>query len=699
MSLSSGGPLLFGELSGTSWHQRFVAEEFQIFLDHYPERVIIVDRCLSAEELSKKAEIREYHEKVISYFLDNKAIDGRMPIEILHDLRRIRASVFGGVQRSAVSCPARFSGLYRQKYEASNPELRNKFEADLKMADKVIFLPGKASGLGDGITLIKSLTDADVEVSCQTSSDLPLHADGIKKLRAHQKNAFILTSNIWLYLEIFRQMKGFGLILNNSEWFSRGLFQASFDSEKSCAEGLNDSGYSRMLRKTDNDDFKVIAGVQTREFPGDVDVTGVQYNSLNLEAFLLGKPPEELSVRVKNRKNKAGGDLRKADFSTGFYQITADEVTSSTAGEKDSVLVSTAVFTERDVTVSPIFLSACAAPEELELPGRGFLSSFNYYFTDNLLKLYNAGVPENQRAGMTNFFIDYLGNKQDGEWVETFPLYDKAFLGCTESGRLFAGHFPLEEIAVTAEAHRMLFSREEINPEGDGSRNGFYLPSSGRESAGAGKYCIVLIQDQIIYQGCGPCFIPPMGAVAVVSSSLSNINNTVSIRTRLMGLPEEQSSLRWLVGGFNLLMGNGENYYSTPSAAEERLSKEGWRSAASGRTQETQLIPGVRQPRVVFGRTGSGRLFLSQFSGRTRASCGASFKDCVDYSSFNVAGNEKIDFLINFDGGASASLIGYEDGKYQNFSLSAPSLTNPAGTARPLPAYFSIKFNSAAGEE
>jgi hypothetical protein len=699
MSLSFSGPLLFGELSGTNWHKRFAAEEFQIFLDHFPERVIIMDGCLSEEDLLKKVEIREYHEKITSYFLDNNTIDEQMPIEILNDLRRMRVSVFGGGKRGSASSSARFSGLNRQKYVASEPKLRNKLEAELKIADKVLFIPGLTFGIDDDIKLIKTLTDADVEVKYHTSFDLPLYADGIEELKGYQKNTFILTTNIWLYLEIFRQMKGFGFILNNSEWFSRGLFQTSFDSEQSRSLGLYKSGYSRMLRKADNDGLKVIAGVQTRLFPEDVDVTGVQHNSLSLKDFLLGKSTEELSKRILNRKNMVDCGLGKADLDSGFYRISPDEVSSSSVGAKNSVMVSTAVFVESDITASPIFLSSCAAPEALELSGSGFLSSFNYYFTENLLKLYNTGIPENQRVGMTNFFIDYLGIKQDGEWVETFPLYNKAFLGCMGSGRLFAGHYPLEEISLNTGTDQIVFCKEEINPEGDSSRHGFYLPSSGRESAGAGKYCIVLIQDQVIYQGQGPFLIPPMGAVAVISTTLSKVHNTLNIRTRLMGLPEEQSRLRWLIGGFNLLMGKGQNFYSTPADAEQSLSKEGWRSAASGRTQETQLIPGIRQPRVVFGRTEGGRLFLSQFSGRTRTTCGASFKDCIDFSRLYVAGNEKIDFLINFDGGASASLIGYKDGLCQNLSLSAPSMTNPAGTARPLPAYFSIKFNTATGEE
>ena len=83
-----GKPFLYKELAGTSWHKRFAAEEFLIFLDRYPERKILVDSVLSKKELQDKDRLKEYQKGLINYILNNKELDEKMPLEILKDLRR-----------------------------------------------------------------------------------------------------------------------------------------------------------------------------------------------------------------------------------------------------------------------------------------------------------------------------------------------------------------------------------------------------------------------------------------------------------------------------------------------------------------------------------------------------------------------------------------------------------------------------------
>nr|WP_230391607.1 MULTISPECIES: phosphodiester glycosidase family protein [unclassified Oceanispirochaeta] len=122
------------------------------------------------------------------------------------------------------------------------------------------------------------------------------------------------------------------------------------------------------------------------------------------------------------------------------------------------------------------------------------------------------------------------------------------------------------------------------------------------------------------------------------------------------------------------------------------LEREGWLSTQSQQTQETQLNPEKREPRCVFGRTSQKRLILAVISGRSRISCGATFSESTKFVRELLKENEKLDFLINFDGGASASLIANDNGSCKNLSMTAPSAGNPAGIPRRLNTYFSLNI-------
>ena len=201
----------------------------------------------------------------------------------------------------------------------------------------------------------------------------------------------------------------------------------------------------------------------------------------------------------------------------------------------------------------------------------------------------------------------------------------------------------------------------------------------------------MIVQDRIICSGAGPFLVPPVGAVIVLKDSPGEIPVSVGVKTRFDGLPFDMEDIRWLVGGFNLLIKDGRNLYPNTAVGIRSLRSEGWMLEQSARTQETQLTAGIRQPRLVFGRTVSGRLFAVQFAGRTNMSDGASFSECADFVLTEIASDDEIDFCINFDGGASAAIIGVGADGVRPLSFSAPSASNPAGVPRPLPAYFSIK--------
>ncbi len=713
MTSPIGRPFQFQELAGTSWHKRFAAEEFQIFLDHYPEKKIIIDSALSNKELNDKDKLDDYHTRLINYILNNEKIDEKMPIEILKDLRRLRIEVFGidvfptTVIRDNLS------------YDRSDIELRKKLENHLRSVKRILFIPGKPESFKEELSLLFELTEAEIQVVCSNDPlvrgvteemfhilqgqkpfsnmtinldfSFPLHNDGIKRLEIFQNSGvFVFTTNIWVYLEIFRKIKNFGFILNNTEWFSRGLLQSSFKLAGDSLKGFANSGYTEMLLKYKDHNGMTLAGLQTSQFPSEIDASGVQYNALSLSDFLRGKSPESLTLSMGNKINEfnKGNDCITA--SNGLYRITSNEVINTEFRDPEAVSVSFVTADERCVNAAPLLLDSCKQPEALRISETGILISFNYYFTKNLVEYYNALVSEKEMLRIKDFFIDYLSAELDGKWFETLPLYNKAFLGCTLEGKIFAGHFSLGKVDLFLEDEKYNFTKETINPTGDGSSEGLYLPSSDREFVGKGKYCVVIIQDQIIYRGDGPCRLPPIGAVFVMRDTIPGNRKTVSFRVSWKNLPCAKDRLKWLFGGFNLLVENGKNYYSNLSDADKSLKNEGWKSKASRGTQETQLDPRIRQPRAVFGRTKSGKLLLAQFSGRTNISRGATFNETIVFVQNEIADSDGLDFLINLDGGASASMIGHKNGKYFNFSLTAPSETNPAGVVRPLPAYFSL---------
>jgi len=717
MTSSNGGPFLFKELEGTSWHKRFAAEEFQIFLDHYPERKIVSDSALTEKETGDKARLEEYHGLLIDYILNNAELNEKMPIEILKDLRGLRFKQFG----LYASCPTDDKPLL---YDRTDMTLRKKLESKLSQAEKILFFPGKPESFKAELTLLSELTEAEIHIVCSEDPllcsvtgkmiddlqkqknfsslkknralSLPLYSRGIETLKDLQNEGFLVfTTSIWLYLEIFRNMADFGFILNNSEWFSRGLLQHSYEQGEDNLLAFSKSAYTDMHLKFNHHEGMTLAGFQRAPFPSDINVSGVQYTTLSLSSFLREESPRslKLSMSEKVREFNRGNEVIKA--SSGLYRIEPDGIFKTDIHDREAVLVSLITTEEQKINAAPIFLNTCTPPEVIKMKETGVFSSFNYYFTDNLVKYYNNRVSEKEKLQIRNFFIDYLSAEINGEWFETLPLYNKALLGCTKKGRIFAGHFLPEKVDLFLEDRQFTFSDNEINPAGDGSSEGIYLPSSERDSVGEGRFCVVIVQNQIIYRGQGPCTVPPVGAVAVVKESIPGRNEAVRFQISWKDMPYSGDDLLWLVGGFNLLVEKGKNVYSTLAEADNSLINEGWKSEASQATQETQLDPKIRQPRAVFGRTKSGQLLLAQFSGRTAASRGATFSETALFIEQIIEARDELDFLINFDGGASASIIGYKKGKYSNFSLTAPSETNPAGVARRLPVYFSLSLKTA----
>lgn len=92
-------------------------------------------------------------------------------------------------------------------------------------------------------------------------------------------------------------------------------------------------------------------------------------------------------------------------------------------------------------------------------------------------------------------------------------------------------------------------------------------------------------------------------------------------------LPGRRYGPEW--SATNFLMHGGQNLYTSEGDGAETLTREGWNLRQSQMTQETQLVPGQRQPRALPGCTISGDLLLLVISERTCHSVGASFPEAM----------------------------------------------------------------------
>lgn len=750
-------PFCFGDLKGTSWYHRFVAEEFYIFLDHYPERKIIEDSLVTSEGLYPRKLTEKYQDLILSYFLDNeenpgRSRDSKTPLQVLLDLREIRKKLIpefdyngkkelSGINLSEVSG---FSHSYNDRlspvrdllklYPGYKASLTPSLEDGLKHSRRILFVPGSVANLEGELSVLRRMTPGVIEILPVDDPMMPGITKGqLKQLLFSGKDSdnrlkdskicighecslsptddllkrllnnistehdLLFTTNIWFYLSVFRRVEKIGFFLTNKEWFSRGLFQKSWEKPDDHLSGMRPGSYKNIVKSVTPHCGVLLAGMQTSFFPREVNITGTGYSSLGLSDFLEGKAPESLDSRIREQGQVLGENIPGLQFSNRRCVIDSNNVVRMAEPEEECVLVTSLIFPEKSAALEPLLHGSGLPPEGPDLHGQGFLCPFNYYFTSNLVRLHNACASPEEGLKFENFFIDYLGKRTDTGWNETIPLYNKAFLGCTLTGTLFAGHFPLEGAGIILDGKEIFIPLSEINPKYQSEKTSLYLPSFSEDQVGENRKCLVLVQDQMVYYGSGPCRIPPAGTVIVLEHPHNKKPVSIQWKPVLGKLPFPIEELAWLVGGFNLLSGDGENYYPNPAGGRESLCEEGWNTPGSGRTQETQLDPAVRQPRVVLGKTRRGNLVLSLFSGRTDVSYGATFSETVAHTMDLLPTGEDLDFLINLDGGASASVTYYKDDFRMSTGLTAPSFTNPTGVPRRLPGYLSIKINTTSG--
>lgn len=715
----------YGAIRESAWYRRFFCAEYRIRLNGEPPRHLIID-----EEVDQAlpADLRRgYEDKIRELFLHSPDFDKLTPWDLLLRLRDIKGEVLppeslGGTKRAGEED----SGAGEQRIELTPLSLtRNRSllylcahpEGAAEARRWFAGAPGQKHILARfrdprlrGLPLEaqrKLLAESGAEPLLL--SGLPLSQQDKELIADHtRRGALVAADGLWA-MTAGNSLLEEGLIeellltIRPDDWLTAALLGCPQDNTPS--RGTERTFSSEPSPEKPAGPRVRYTALMTSPFPYPFP-TGTEMPAISLLEYLQGKEPRSLEAR----RQEQNAFLRSfpASLEGGvlvFDNRLKQEKSAVRRGETTMVsLIKTGAG-----TITPRFYREPVLPplpdtEEESLHDSSLCGSFSYYFTESLRFWYNRLVPAPQRITEPNLPIDYIGlfdSRVCPEGFESLPLFSKALLGCARDGSLFAGHYPLEEAILRMEERSYRFGAADINPATPPSRPALYLPSFAGTGAaeetttevGEKRFCLVTIQDRIIYQGPGPCIIPPLGCVVTLPEPPPEPVSAFRWESKLKGLPRPKKALRWLVGGFNLLYKGGKNYYPSPEEGAKSLRREGWSHPRSMASQETQLLADVRQPRCALGQTSTGRVLLFTVAGRTGAGKGATFTELVHLGK-RLAGEEDLDFLINLDGGASAGITACRNGQGQTLGVTAPSPDNSAGLPRPLPTYLELRLNT-----
>lgn len=341
-------------------------------------------------------------------------------------------------------------------------------------------------------------------------------------------------------------------------------------------------------------------------------------------------------------------------------------------------------------------------------------SNFLFFLTPKLAHIYNelrADRPEEQ-ISFEKMHLDYMLYKTAGKRCETFPLFRKACIAMKEDGQFLFAPFELGGGTMTVGSFSVNWNSEDVNTEGDGpiyiytpyasAADGEADVTTYRKLVGEGRINIVIVQEQIICVRKGDVVLPSVGVVVSLSQEIgqefihknrlamtkdgyfecSNLELNIKLDAPC-GVPEEEwKQVKWAYGGGMSLILDGKGLLDDGDAHMlALLAKEGWMSPLSCQTQESALHNLVKHPRTAIGVTEMNELVIIVYSGRTKMSTGADYREMITIARklFPTIKN-----LMNVDGGGSAMLGMAIDGNFMELSYPATSIDSCAGMVRPV---------------
>ena len=302
-----------------------------------------------------------------------------------------------------------------------------------------------------------------------------------------------------------------------------------------------------------------------------------------------------------------------------------------------------------------------------------FFFNFLYFFTDKLIRYYNWIRKDrpNEMIGDKEFYIGY--RYEPKKKIETFPLYNKGFVGYTKSGKVLFGRRTLEGGNIDINGIKISWDKQDVNPKKP-SEIAIFTPFIENDNlseenidfmqfsypADKRRFNIVIVYEEIIVIRDRELLIPCVGAVLSIdreSVLVKKLKKALFLTKKNKGYykigapykinitldpPEGISDgiwkdVEWVYGGGSLLVKDGENLVENKEKAKESFKKEGWYHPLSKQTQETQVQEWVRGPRNVIGITDKGEFFVMTFSGRTKESIGANFGEIISIIEKEVA--------------------------------------------------------------
>lgn len=354
------------------------------------------------------------------------------------------------------------------------------------------------------------------------------------------------------------------------------------------------------------------------------------------------------------------------------------------------------------------------------------LSNFLFFLTPRLMQVYNEIRKERpeEQISEAGGHLDYMLCWEEGKRRESFPLFRKACFGKKRDGSCQIFPFVLGGGSLWLSGEQIRWEKEQVDtddennsvPISDAVR--LYTPLYGdvlekngkiepREMVvGEGRINFIFLQDEIICIRRGGVLLSSVGVVLSLkeekaASLLKKIGaketergyyqwKSVEVLVKLdppgSVKKEDWEQMEWVYGGGLSLIQDGVGICDAGEMQMvKNLAQEGWNSILSRQTQESAIHKLVKHPRTGIGVTKQGELLLLVYSGRTKFSSGADYREMIDISRdlFPDIWN-----FINVDGGGS-SVLGFLYGNsFVELSYPATSMDNCAGMARPVNTMF-----------
>ena len=373
------------------------------------------------------------------------------------------------------------------------------------------------------------------------------------------------------------------------------------------------------------------------------------------------------------------------------------------------------------------------------LSGPAIVSNFLFFLTPKLAALYNDLRKDRPReqVDIQVGHLDYMLYEKDGKRIETFPLFRKTCIAMKENGeflffnfrlgggRMSVGGFSLSWKATDVDVHLAeqtadfgadvhlvdqptgsgmdihsekqspvrIYTPYYSLPDGDADRQTY------RKAVGEGRINLVILQDKICCVRKGDVILPGFGVVVSLDKALGEemlnhlglelledgyydagaLEMTVELDAPRQISRKQWEQVKWAYGGGLSLILDGKGLCD--GDMEQWFEEEGWMTPLSRQTQESALHKLERHPRTAIGTTENGDLVILVYSGRTKLSVGADYREMSEIARRMFP---DIRTLMNVDGGGSAVLGMVVNGSFMELSCPSTSTDSCVGMTRPV---------------